>query len=141
MHLDLFDMFRGSFIYNKRSDGSNDSHKTYVLFAKIAGTFSDSIENIVKADDQLIYWKMLYDLYTYCYNSTYLSNEFRNVCRGYAIEVGENIQEKEPEFKIAEMPQIVSAKPAPLWAKIAAGAVGVGIGSLFVYLLYYLLSL
>ncbi len=104
MHDSLFEMYGTSFVYTEETDGygftTDDREKTYYLFAKMADAFINSIENIIKIDDQLIYWKMLYHQHKYIFNNEGVSKESRNRNREIAISVGNKIREMDPSFVV-----------------------------------------
>ena len=100
----LFEMYGTSFVYTETTDGygikTNNKGKTYFLFAKMAFAFVESIENIIKIDDQLIYWKMIYMHRKYIAGNSGISQNSRNQNKEVAISVGNKIKEKEPEFVV-----------------------------------------
>lgn len=108
MHTALFKMYNTQFVYTvtTNSYGSTDnSSETLYLFAKMAFAFIESLENIIKIDDQLIYWKMIYEQRKYLANNKGLTVDARNKNRELALSVGDKIQEKDPNFVIDEIPE------------------------------------
>ncbi len=104
MHFDLFNMYGTSFVYTQKTDGygnkTDNRYETYYLFAKMAFAFIDSLQNIINVDDQLIYWKMIYEQYKYCVSNTGLTVEARNKNRELALKIGNQIHEKDPSFTV-----------------------------------------
>ncbi|MDD7157641.1 MAG: hypothetical protein PUH99_01420 [Firmicutes bacterium] len=116
MNKSLLGMYNTSFVYTKerRGDGveTDNRHETYYLFAKMAFAFIDSLENIIRVDDQLIYWKMIYQHRKYLADNKGLVSEARNQNLELALEVGEKIREKDPDFDIEEVQVRVEARKA-----------------------------
>lgn len=114
MHSDLFEMYRTSFVYTETTDShgfhSDNRNKTYYLFAKMAFAFIDSVINIIKVDDQLIYWKILYYQRKYLVGNSGLTAEARRQARVFAIQTGELIRQKDPSFQPAEIPEVKAKK-------------------------------
>ena len=117
MNKSLFGMYNTSFVYTKEKRGNgtetDNRHETYYLFAKMAFAFIDSLENIIKVDDQLIYWKMIYQHRKYLADNKGLVSEARNQNLELALEVGEKIREKDSDFDIAEVQLRVESRKAP----------------------------
>ena len=109
MQNDLFDMYGTSFVYTRTTQngiGSDNRDKTYYIFAKMAFAFIDSIKNIIKIDDQIIYWKILYSQYKYLVGNTGLTAEARNKNREEALSLSKQIHEKDPTFEIEEIEEV-----------------------------------
>ena len=104
MHDSLFEMYGTSFVYTTKTDGygfkSDNRGETYYLFAKMAFAFIESLTNIIEIDDQLIYWKMIYDQRKYLIGNTGLTKDARNKNREIAISIGNKIRERDPNFTI-----------------------------------------
>lgn len=117
MNKSLFGMYNTSFVYTKEKRGNgtetDNRHETYYLFAKMAFAFIDSLENIIKVDDQLIYWKMIYQHRKYLADNKGLVSEARNQNLELALEVGEKIREKDSDFDIEEVQVRVESRKAP----------------------------
>lgn len=107
MHVDLFQMYGTRFVYTEKTDGyglkSDNRNKTYYIFAKMALAFIDSLQNIIKVDDQLIYWKMIYEHWKYLVGNTGITVEYRNKYREEALRVAKLIHEKDPSFEVEEI--------------------------------------
>lgn len=108
MHSDLFNMYGTSFVYTQKKNSygnvvSDNSTETYYIFAKIAFSFIESIENIIKVDDELVYWKMIYEQYKYLARNEGLTVEARNKNRELALSVGNKIHEKDPMFNVDDI--------------------------------------
>lgn len=110
MHTDLFGMYGTNFVYTQKTDGygnkSDNRGETYYLFAKMALHFIESVENIIKVDDQLIYWKMIYEQRKYLVGNTGLTVEARNKNRELALSVGNQIHEKDPSFTVDTIAEV-----------------------------------
>lgn len=113
MHADLFGMYRTNFVYTQKTDGygnkSDNRGETYYLFAKMAFHFIESVENIIKIDDQLIYWKMIYEQRKYLVGNTGLTVEARNKNRELALAVGKQIHEKDPSFTVDTIDEVTQS--------------------------------
>lgn len=114
MNSDLIKMYAGSFVYTQKKNGygnvvSDNRNQTYFLFAKMALAFIDSIKNIIKVDDRLEYWQILYFQYTYLASNSGLKIESRNKYRDEAISIGKKIQEKDPSFTPNDIPEAKSS--------------------------------
>ncbi len=72
----------------------------------MALSFIDSLQNIINVDNQLIYWKMIYEQYKYCVSNTGLSVDARNANRESALSVGKQIQEVDPSFKVDDIEEV-----------------------------------
>ncbi len=110
MHAALFEMYNTQFVFttivNEYTNRSKDnSSETYYLFAKMALAFIESLENIIKIDDQLIYWIMIYEQSKYLAGNEGLTTDARNENRKVALSVGAKIHEKDPDFFIDEIPE------------------------------------
>lgn len=107
MNLDLFSMYGTSFVYTEKTDGyggrSDNRNETYYLFANMALHFIESLENIIKIDDQIIYWKIIYEQYKYLSSNQGLTVESRNRNRDLAISVGNQIHDKDPSFVVDDI--------------------------------------
>lgn len=115
MHYDLFNMYGTNFVYTETSRTQNgythvsdNRGTTYFMFAKMALAFIDSIENIIKADGQLIYWKMIYEHRKYLVGNTGLTVEARNKNREIALSIAEQIHKKDSSFEIEEIEEATS---------------------------------
>lgn len=109
MHTALFKMYNSKFVYTETTNRygiSDDRPETYYLFAKMALAFIESLENIIKIDDQLIYWKMIYEQRKYLVSNTGLAVEARNNNRELALSIGNKIREKDPDFVIDDIPEV-----------------------------------
>ena len=108
MHVDLFNMYSSNFVYTQRTDGyggtSDNRNETYFMFACMAAAFIDSINNIIKVDDQLIYWKIIYEQIKYMSGNQGLKIDARNKYREEALNIGKQIHEKDPSFQIETIP-------------------------------------
>lgn len=104
MHDSLFEMYGTGFVYTTKTDGygfkTDNRGETYYLFAKMAFAFIESLTNIIEIDDQLIYWKMIYQQRKYLVDNTGLTKDARNKNREIAIAVGNKIHEKDPNFTV-----------------------------------------
>ena len=113
MHADLFGMYRTNFVYTQKTDGygnkSDNRGETYYLFAKMAFHFIESVENIIKIDDQLIYWKMIYEQRKYLVGNTGLTVEARNKNRELALAVGKQIHEKDQSFTVDTIDEVTQS--------------------------------
>lgn len=109
MHADLLSMYRTSFVYNQyRNAGRivyNNSEKTYSLFSDMAMAFIESLENIIKIDDQIVYWKIIYHQRKYLAINRRLPISTRNENRALAIKVGNKIHAMDPTFEIEMIPE------------------------------------
>ena len=107
MHQDLFRMYGTSFVYTKKTNSygatSDNRYKTYYLFANMAVSFIGSLQNIIKVDDQLIYWKIIYEHQKYLASNTGITVESRNKHREEALRIAKQIHEKDPSFTIEEI--------------------------------------
>lgn len=107
MNLDLFSMYGTSFVYTEKTDSyggrSDNRNETYYLFANMALHFIESLENIIKIDDQIIYWKIIYEQYKYLSSNQGLTVESRNRNRDLAISVGNQIHDKDPSFVVDDI--------------------------------------
>lgn len=110
MQNDLFDMYGTAFVYTQNTRNgavvSDNRKKTYYMFAKMAFAFIDSIENIIKIDDQIIYWKIVYSQYKYLVGNTGLTVEARNKNREEALSLSKQIHEKDPTFEIENIEEV-----------------------------------
>lgn len=106
MNSALLNMYNTSFLYTTTTSSngiqSDNKNETYYLFAKMSFAFIDSLTNIIKVDDQLVYWKMIYQQRKYLADNTGLSMEARNENRKTALWIGEKIRKKDPTFKVDE---------------------------------------
>ena len=104
MHTDLFKMYGTSFVYTQRTQNgsvvSDNRNSTYYLFAKMAISFIDSLYNIIKIDDQLVYWKMIYQQWKYLVGNEGITIEYRQKYRQEALKVANTIHEKDPSFEV-----------------------------------------
>ena len=110
LHIDLFKMYGTSFVYTKKTDGygntSDNTGETYYLFAKMALAFIESVENIIKVDDQIDYWKMIYEQRKYLVTNVGLTVDARNKNRELALSVGNTIHEKDPSFTVDTIAEV-----------------------------------
>ena len=110
MNDDLFKMYNTSFVYTKRFNGyfsTDNRSETYLLFAKMAIGFIESLKNIIKIDDQIIYWKLIYSQYKYLSSSKGVPTfKEQNNYRELALNTGKKIQEKDPSFKVDETQKV-----------------------------------
>lgn len=110
MNADLFVMYK---TYYNRSGEELADDKGYFpaqgtrrrsvkyLFGKIALSFIESLENIIKVDDQIIYWKIIYEQRKYLAESKNIFNkELRIENWQKATEVGQKIHEMDSSFEI-----------------------------------------
>lgn len=106
MNSALLNMYNTSFLYTTTTSSNgiqrDNKNETYYLFAKMSFAFIDSLTNIIKVDDQLVYWKMIYQQRKYLADNTGLSMEARNENRKTALWIGEKIRKKDPTFKVDE---------------------------------------
>ena len=113
MHDSLFEMYYSSFVYTEKTDGygnkSDNRGETYYLFAKMSFAFIESVTNIIEIDDQLIYWKMIYQQRKYLVGNTGLTIEARNKNREIALSIGNKIHEKDPSFTVDEINEVTKA--------------------------------
>lgn len=103
MNDDLFSMYRTSFVYTEKTVNgvkSNNTSETYILFAKMAISFIESVSNIIKVDDQIIYRKMIYEQLVYLAGNKGITVYERNEYREMAIETGNKINELDPSFEV-----------------------------------------
>lgn len=104
MHVDLFAMYGTNFVYTEKIDGygnhSDNTSETFFLFAKMAFSFIESVENIIKIDNQIIYWKIIYEHKKYLVGNTSITVNARNKFRAEALELGNKIHEMDPSFEI-----------------------------------------
>lgn len=109
----LFAMYGTGFVYTERTNGqgikSDNKNETYYLFAQMALAFIESVKNIIEVDNQLIYWKIIYQQRKYLSGNTGLSFEARCANRELAIETGKLIHEKDPAFQPGEIPEVKKA--------------------------------
>ena len=108
MNLDLWKMYGTSFVYTTRTNSygtSDNRNKTYFLFAKMAFCFIDSLQNIIKIDDQLIYWKLIYGQEKYLASNKGLKFEARKEYRQKALDLANQIHEKDPTFEVETIPE------------------------------------
>lgn len=108
MNVALFRMYNVEFVYTvtQTNFGMTSNYKsTLILFSGMALAFIDSLENIIKIDDQLIYWKIIYDQRKYLAENEGLKARFRNENRKLALSIGSKIREKDPDFKIESIPE------------------------------------
>lgn len=108
MDTDLWNMYGSSFVYTQRTQNGSvvgdDRNETYFMFAKMAFAFIDSLQNIIKVDDKIEYWKMIYSHYRFLVSNTGLTVEARNKNREKALEIANQIHEKDPSFEVEEIP-------------------------------------
>ncbi len=102
MGLDLWKMYCTSFVYTERTD---DITKTYHMFAKMAFCFIDSLQNIIKIDDQLIYWKLIYEQEKYLASNQGVKLEARKEYRQKALDIANQIHEKDTTFEVETIPE------------------------------------
>ena len=108
MNVALFRMYNVEFVYTvtQTNFGMTSNYKsTLILFSGMALAFIDSLENIIKIDDQLIYWKIIYDQRKYLAKNTGLNINTRNKNRTEALNLGKQIHAKDPDFKIESIPE------------------------------------
>lgn len=109
MDLDLWKMYGTSFVYTERTDGygnkTDNINETYFMFAKMAFCFIDSLQNIIKIDDQLIYWKLIYEQEKYLASNQGMSLEARKEHRQKALDIANQIHEKDPTFELETIPE------------------------------------
>ena len=110
MNVDLFSMYGTNFVYTVKTDGNgfktDNTSETYFLFAKMAIRFIESIENIIKVDNQIVYWKMLYEQYRYLVGNKGLKVQARNEYRTKALEIGNKIHEMDSSFEVEEIAEV-----------------------------------
>lgn len=108
MDTDLWLMYGSSFVYTQRTQNGSvvgdDTKDTYFMFAKMAVAFIDSLSNIIKIDDKIDYWKMIYGHYRYLVSNKGITVEARNNYREKALEIANQIHEKDPSFEVEEIP-------------------------------------
>ena len=105
---DLLAMYEGNFLYkvttNEYGIELDDSKKTYFLFAKMAQSFIESIYNIIKIDDQTVYWKLIYSQQKYLVGNKGINRELRQKFRYDAINTGKEIHDRDPKFVVENIP-------------------------------------
>lgn len=110
MHADLFAMYGTNFVYTQKTDGygnkTDNTGETYFLFAKMAISFIESVENIIKVDDQIIYWKIIYEQRKYLVGNKGITVAARNENRAKALEVGNKIHEMDPSFEVETIAEV-----------------------------------
>lgn len=111
MNLDLFSMYNTNFVYIYTDDVSSVSYdsrtKTFNLFAEMALHFIKSVDNIIKVDNQLIYWKTIYQQYKYLVGNNAVSYVEKEKYRNFALSIGNQIHEIDPSFTVdtIELPE------------------------------------
>ena len=108
INLALLKMYSAKFVYTEIADNNtttDDKEKTYKLFAKMAVTFIENLKKIIKIDDQLTYWKLIYAQEKYLVTNTglYLSERLEH--RNEALSIGNIIHEKDPDFVVDNIPK------------------------------------
>lgn len=102
MHADLLEMYETKFVYTETTDdfgfSVDNSGKTYRLFAQIALQFIESLENIIRVDDQLDYWKMIFEQRAYLTVSKGVKKDEREKNRELALQVKEMIVKRDATF-------------------------------------------
>ena len=68
------------------------------MFAKMAYAFIDSLNNIIKTDDQVLYWKILFEQHKYLASNLGIKVDARNEHRTTALSIAEKICERDPSF-------------------------------------------
>lgn len=116
MNTDLFLMYGTNFVYTQKTDGygrmTDNTAKTYFLFAKMALSFIESVWNIIRVDNQLIYWKIVYEQYKYLVGNEGITVQARNENRTKALEVGNKIHEVDPSFEVKPIPEVQAIQGA-----------------------------
>lgn len=108
MHDDLINMYGTSFVYTQVKDGygnvtSTNANETYSLFGKMALSFIESVENIIKVDEHIEYWKIIYQQYKFLVINPGITVQARNQFREKALELGKKIHEQDPSFEVEEI--------------------------------------
>lgn len=108
MNNSLFDMYGTSFVYTTVTNNygtTNNMKETYFLFAKMSAAFIESLSNIIEKDDQLIYWKLLYQQHKYLVGNIGITLDSRNNHRNDAYLVAAQIRERDQSFVVDEIPE------------------------------------
>lgn len=108
INLALLKMYCASFVYTEKPENlqtTDDKTKTYRLFANIAAVFIENLKKIIKIDDQLVYWELVYKQKKYLVNNTGLSLDERLKNREEALSIGNKIHEKDPNFVVDNIPK------------------------------------
>lgn len=110
MNADLFSMYGTNFVYTQKTDGygvkTDNTHETFRLFAKMALSFIESVTNIINVDNQLIYWKIIYEQYKYLVGNNGVIIQERNEYRAKALEIGNKIHEVDPSFEVDPIEEV-----------------------------------
>lgn len=83
MNTDLFTMFNTNFVYNTKANGYgqvvwNNAIETHYLFASVALHFIESLENILKVDNNTAYLVGIYNQYTFIINNENFPKNYKN---------------------------------------------------------------
>ena len=89
-------------LYNK---GDNYVKSTKLLVANAAISFVDSLKNITMIDDQLLYWKIIYEHERYIASNNAVDSATRKKFSQEAEEIAAKIQERDPSSEIKNVPQ------------------------------------
>lgn len=103
MSRDLFSLYLGNFVFNVTtySNGmkTDNSEATYLLFAKIAMAFVESMINITQKDNLLDYHKIIFYHTRYLSENIGLNKWSRGYYRNNAIQLLGYIQQYDPSFQ------------------------------------------
>ena len=105
----LFNMFNGNFVFNVKYNGYgqkfDDSAKTYFLFYKISCAFIESVENIIKKDDQLVYKSILFYHERYISQNKGIRTEEKQVHWEKAFLLWNTLKNADPKFNEPSPPK------------------------------------
>lgn len=89
-------------LYNK---SDNYVKTTKILVANAAISFIDSLKNITMIDDQLLYWKIIYEHERYIASNNAVDSGTRKKFSQEAAVIAAKIQERDPSSEIKNVPQ------------------------------------
>lgn len=104
MHCDLMNMYQSDFVFNQKVNAhgialSNDKNLTYYQFALIANGFIESLENIIKKDNQPVYWRLIFEQERYLITNEGIGYEDKVLHRERAVYYEEQIKQMNPSFQ------------------------------------------
>ena len=118
---DLFELYKAKISYPSLTSENkfkvrNDIGRTYKLRADMALAFVESLENIIKIDDQLLYWQLIYKQLRYVATQDLgittggPTVEDRKSCREKAFNIAKIIHDKDPSIELEDIPDVKDTK-------------------------------
>lgn len=103
MHYDLMDMYHSNFVFNRTVNAYgitiwSDEKETYYLFATVAIGFIESVENIIRKDNQFVYWKLVFEQERYLIDNEGMNKDSREFHQQKALYYAEQIKRVDPSF-------------------------------------------